>query len=461
MKKWIIASLFVVCGLTMSAQTETTIDQKTVVNKTVEEQPVASNNQQVISNLFLDNWFLSGDAGINAFWGDCTVGNLFTRLTPQFNVGVGKWFVPGFGAKLQFMGFASKENKSVETVNTRDSKTYYDRNDNPYWKESIKWWDINVDLMFNISRIIKGYEGNESSKLKNQFIASAGLGVTHHYDIPLTSNVVSGHLELQYSRFFTKKKALSLDVRLRSVFYGTDFDRVNKTRMDENLSLNVGFTYYFKERGWKRTVSNTTYYVEDHRTINQLNDEINRLKNMPVPVAAVATSKTITFPYLVNFVIDKVEVVNRERVNLKVVAEMIKATPDQKYLICGYADKYTGSVKRNIWLAEHRSKNVFKVLTEEFGVPVEQLVLDDKGGVDNMFYDDPQLSRSAIITKYEEPKSDEEEQNDEELSEGNDAQKEGAAELSEESDVQKEEVEEQGEEKVEQNEEAEETKDVE
>ena len=418
MKKSIISLLFAVCGLTAFAQTTQTIEQQTVVNKVVEEERIAGNDQQVISNLFLDNWFVLGDAGINAFWGDYSVGKFSSRLTPQFNIGFGKWFIPSFGAKLQFMGFASKENKSVETVNTRNSKTFYDSNGNPYWNEKIKWWDINIDLMFNISRMIKGYEGNESSKLKNQFIASIGLGATHHYDIPLTSNVVSGHLELQYSRFFTKKKALSLDLRLRGIFYGTDFDRVNKTFIDENLSLNVGVTYYFKERGWKRTVSNTTYYVEDHTTINQLNEEINRLKNeqAKAPIIAavpVATSNTITFPYLVNFVIDKVKVVNRERVNLRVVAEMIKATPDQKYLICGYADKYTGSVARNIWLAEHRSKNVFKILTEEFGVPAEQLVLDDKGGVDNMFYDDPQLSRSAIITKYEEESSAEEEMNKE------------------------------------------------
>ena len=58
-------------------------------------------------------------------------------------------------------------------------------------------------------------------------------------------------------------------------------------------------------------------------------------------------------------------------------------------------------MKRNLWLAENRAKNVFKVLTEEFGVSPDQLVLDDKGGVDNMYYDDPQLSRSVIITKYE------------------------------------------------------------
>ena len=410
MRKCIISFLFVACVFSASAQTNDNVESHTIVNKSVEEQSVVSSNHQVITNFFRDNWFALGDLGVNAFWGDYTVGNLGSRLTPQFNLGFGKWFVPGFGAKLQFTGFTSKESKSVETVNTRYSETFYDKNGNPFWTEKIKWWDINANLMFNISRMITGYEGIGSPALMDQFIASIGLGVTHHYGIPLISNIVSGHLELQYSRFFTPAKAFSLDVRLRGIFYGTDFDRVNKTFMDENLSLNVGVTYYFKERGWKRTVMNTTYYVEDHTTINQLNEEINRLKNEPKTVintVSIAGSKTITFPYLVNFVIDKVKVVNRERVNLKVVAEMIKATPEQKYLICGYADKHTGSVERNIWLAEHRSKNVFKILTEEFGVPAEQLILDDKGGVDNMFYDDPQLSRSAIISKYEENKKEE------------------------------------------------------
>lgn len=404
LKKWMISFLFAACGLTMSAQTNQPLEQQTIVNKSVEHQRVVGSDHQVISNFFKDNWFVLGDAGVNAFWGDYTVGNLSSRLTPQFNIGFGKWFVPGFGAKLQFTGFKSIENKSVETVNTRDSQTYYDSNGNPYWKESIKWWDINVNLMFNISRMIAGYEGIGSPKMMNQFIASVGLGATHHYDIPLISNVVSGHLELQYSRFFSEKKDFSLDVRLRSIFYGTDFDRVNKTFIDENVSLNVGFTYYFKKRGWERTVANTTYYVEDRTTINQLNEEINQLRNAPADTVVInkGIENLITFPYLVNFVIDKVEVVNRERVNLGVVAAMMKATPNQKYLICGYADKHTGTVERNIWLAEHRAKNVYKILTDEFGVPASQLVLDDKGGVENMYYDDPQLSRSAIISEYKE-----------------------------------------------------------
>lgn len=403
-RSWMLGFLLAACGWTVSAQTNQTLDQQTIVNKSVEEKQVINNTHQVITNFWDDNWFVFGDAGVNAYWGDYSVGKFSNRLTPQFNIGFGKWFMPGFGAKMQFAGFRSKGDKSVKTGYS-DDMIYYDENENPYWKEKIKWWDFSVNMMFNLSRLIKGYEGIGSPELMNQFIASVGIGATHHMGIDHgSSNHWSGHLELQYSRFFSEKKNFSLDATLRGIFYSTEFDGVSEQFFDENISLNLGFTYYFKDRGWKRTVVNTTYYMEDQTTINQLNEEINRLRNTPVDTVVInkGVENLITFPYLVNFVIDKVEVVNRERVNLGVVAAMMKATPNQKYLICGYADKHTGSVARNIWLAEHRSKNVYKILTEEFGVPASQLVLDDKGGVENMFYDDPQLSRSAIITEYNE-----------------------------------------------------------
>ena len=398
MKKIILAALLGICMPALYAQTVDSLGTYTIVNTVVEEQQIASNNHQVISNIFRHNWFVVGDVGLNSYWSDYTAkSSLGARLSPQFNLGVGKWFVPGYGAKFQVAGLSSRADKWHKGNFTSGSDTYLDVDGNPYWKEHAKWLSFNVDLVFNLSRLIKGYEGFESDKLKNQFIASVGLGATFPLFPPGTvgsANDFAGLLELQYSRFFSEKKNLSLDVRLRGIIQSTQFDGVCEQFCDENLSLNVGLTYFFKERGWKQTVSNTTYYMEDQTRISLLLEEIERLKNTPPDtIVVVQPPKLITFPYLVNFVIDKVEVVNRERVNLMVVAEMIMATPGQKYLICGYADKHTGSVRRNIWLAEHRAKNVYKVLTNEFGVPESQLVLDDKGGVENMFYDDPQLSR--------------------------------------------------------------------
>jgi len=81
------------------------------------------------------------------------------------------------------------------------------------------------------------------------------------------------------------------------------------------------------------------------------------------------------------------------------VADMIKTVPGKKFSVVGYADKQTGSAERNAVLAQQRAKNVYDVLVNMYGVSTDQLTLDAKGGVDTMFLNDPQLSRSVIISE--------------------------------------------------------------
>ena len=92
---------------------------------------------------------------------------------------------------------------------------------------------------------------------------------------------------------------------------------------------------------------------------------------------------------------------NEARVNLGMLAEVIKSSDSNTvYTITGYSDAGTGSKKRNEQLSKERAQAVFDCLTKEFGVSASQLRMDYKGGVDNMFYDDPRLSR-AVITRGE------------------------------------------------------------
>lgn len=56
----------------------------------------------------------------------------------------------------------------------------------------------------------------------------------------------------------------------------------------------------------------------------------------------------------------------------------------------------TGNKKINDKLSRKRAEAVYECLTKEFGVPESLLEIDHKGGVENMFYDDPALSRAAI-----------------------------------------------------------------
>ena len=151
-----------------------------------------------------------------------------------------------------------------------------------------------------------------------------------------------------------------------------------------------------------------TVFVKDTKEIDRLNGEINRLRAQvndlenrkpEKEIVTVDNSRVVTFPYLVNFTVNTADVVNREKVNLETVAKMIKATPEKKYSVTGYADKQTGTVEGNAKLANNRSQNVYDILINQYGVPASQLVRDSKGGVDYMYMNDEQLSRSVIISE--------------------------------------------------------------
>ena len=73
-----------------------------------------------------------------------------------------------------------------------------------------------------------------------------------------------------------------------------------------------------------------------------------------------------------------------------------------RFLVCGYADMQTASPEHNLMLSQKRSRAVFDFLVDECGVDPEILVLDYKGGVDYMFYQEKELSRCVLITTIKE-----------------------------------------------------------
>lgn len=238
-----------------------TVVSDTVRGESVVQPQPTDDHYRIVTNRFWDNWFVFGEVGAHAFAGDYgSVGKFGGLISPDFKIGFGKWFTPGIGAKIQFGMGASKGYSKEETMWATGEQLTAD-DGTPYWKTKNKWLDFSVNAMFNLSRLFCGYEGKESDKLMNQFIASVGIGALHHYDIAAQRNEWSGHFELQYSRFFSKKKDISLDVKAHAILYQTNFDGItNKANgedsrwFDANVGLSVGLTYYFKKRHWDRCV---------------------------------------------------------------------------------------------------------------------------------------------------------------------------------------------------------------
>ena len=159
----------------------------------------------------------------------------------------------------------------------------------------------------------------------------------------------------------------------------------------------VGASINFKGKSEKKAAAAPAAPVIqlDNSQIDRLNAEIARLqaendqlRNQKPEKEVVVEKDIVTFPYLVNFVVNTTDVVNREKVNLETIAKMIKATPEKKYSVVGYADMQTGTAEGNAQLAQGRAQNVYDILINQYGVAPSQLVKDSKGGVDYMYFND-------------------------------------------------------------------------
>jgi outer membrane protein OmpA-like peptidoglycan-associated protein len=106
-------------------------------------------------------------------------------------------------------------------------------------------------------------------------------------------------------------------------------------------------------------------------------------------------NKEIPASTAVFFEINRANLSEKDKARLSLYAEDIKNV-DTKFVVAGYADKKTGSVKRNQTLSEQRAKVVYDYLIS-LGVPASKLETTANGGVDPIFFNNDVLSRTVII----------------------------------------------------------------
>lgn len=370
----------------------------TVTDEVVE---YSTDKYKVETNRFWDNCFVTVGAGAQIYLGDhnhqCKFGD---RISPALDVAVGKWFTPGIGARLAYSGLTAKGATQNNSYSTGEGVPGKDGHG--YWLMQQKYnvSNLHMDVLFNLSNLFCGYNERRVWNVSTYL----GLGWGHSWE-GSKENDVTGNFGVLNTWRLCKSLDLNLDVR--GMIVNDDFDgEVGGSRGEGMVSATLGLTYKFKQRGWDRSKTVVRYNNEAidelRRRMNELSEENAGLKKAladaeqrptEAPVTRVASANLITFK------IGKSTLSNEARANLGMFAEVVKTSdPQAVYTITGYADKGTGSKQLNERLSKARAEAVYKCLTEEFGVNSEQLRIDYKGGVDNMFYDDPRLSR-AVITR--------------------------------------------------------------
>lgn len=435
-----LVALFAVGSLSVASAQESSSNQPAEQRAKIYEG--------VVTNRFKSNWEIGAGIAGQIYFGDHDMQMRFIdRLDLNVGVRAGKWFTPGLGLRLgvfggkisgvsgwtghdavngpnenwdNYQGFV--KNAVVSNGRAISGKVYphAQYHSYPLFETSQKYINIHADALFNLSNMLGGYD--EQRVYSFIPFASLGFGMSLNKAV----NGLYTHeatLGIGLLNRFRISRAFDIDFEIRGTYTGDRFDQENvasyiwKNRGAKSpeagrwgegmLSVGLGVNYKFPRRNWdkpqicpnnedviadlQKSLANQMALREnDAQRIKELEDALSRQSEI--------TRENVTlYPLLVTFQIDRWELRNMDRVNLGFLAEAIKSNPNMKFKVTGFADAGTGSTKRNIFLAKKRSEVIYDCLVNEFGVPASQLIREDKGGVENMYYNDPRCSRAVLL----------------------------------------------------------------
>ena len=377
----------------------------------------------VFTNGFWHNWQLSAGLGTQMYYGDNDwkvakkVPEMFTF--PAIDLYLTKWASPSFGVGLganwaPFKGLyqsnpISQNHARAITANfIPNQKELYTKADAQYTSEQLAYQKGSYFNIFALAHadLMNIFGGFNPSRFFD-IDAYAGGGVV--FGFCDSGNVHDATFNAGLMNTFRLTEQLRLLLNIRGALVGDAFDGeaymneptkahwLQNHKFDGQFGATLGLTYNIgKEYSkWRLAERVSVYHYDKETIINNIIDTVY----VPQPIIQPEVPEVW---FHINFVIDRWDISKKELVNIHAVADLIKSTPNTKYLVCGYADKQTATPEHNMMLSENRANAVYNALVNEFGVNPNQLVKDWKGGVDYMFYNMKELSRCTMITSIKE-----------------------------------------------------------
>lgn len=411
MKKYLLTAALAVMGMVAFAD-DTTTTGAAPEDFTDEVYYNDAKGYSVQTNSFWKNWNLSIGVGAQTYFGDHNKQLKWkNRITPAFDVAVGKWFTPGIGVRGVVSGLTLKGATQAGAYSTGElieEKPYHG-----YWLnyQEFNYMNMHVDVMLNMTNLCCGFKENRVYNVIPYF--GFGWAMVLEDADRLQTGLTPGRevsANIGLINQFRLNRHLDLNIDVRGAYVQDRFDGEDGGRYGEGL-LSATANLVWKIGGDNTWERGKTVVRTDNRAINELremmdqlsrdNEELQKaLEDCNEEKAAAAAKKlTVVAPNLVTFKINKSNLSKEARANLGLLAEVIKKCDSSVvYTITGYADAATGNKTINDRLSKERAEAVYDCLVNEFGVNPEQLRVEYKGGVENMFYDDPALSR-AVITR--------------------------------------------------------------
>ena len=379
------------CANIASAQEKVVVEQETItVTKPVECKTHYSSSWR-------DNWFIQLGAGVQSPFVENSDGR--RRMTATYNLGVGRWFSPYLG--FRFSGYYGAIHWNQKLTN------------------SARVANLNLDFMWDMFNSINGYKANRVFSM----VPYVGLGGTFVYDFRYDNgNIYNRHGKIRNNEWCLPVSAgLQFRFRLceyvdffaegRASFYGDNYNNcIEGHPVDINVSAIGGLTFYVNGRKFE-SYNPCDYlgYIDDlNGKVNDLRGQLaattvalaNAEAQLPCPEVTEVTevSKGVPMMAAVRFKINSSYISDEEMVNVYNVAQWMKANPDTKVSVDGYADRDTGTAEYNQALSQRRAQAVVDALVNEYGISASRLTVNGLGS-STQPYPENNWNRIVIFTQ--------------------------------------------------------------
>lgn len=378
--------LLAACGGMLLAANQSKAQETVVVDEVTTIDVSNVQCKDIFAHDWRSNWFIQLGAGAHMPYVEDTRFNSDWKnhFTAIYNVGVGHWWSPYFGFRFNGMYSAMHYRTQGQFDGWGKAKTA----------------SLNLEVMWDMLNSICGYKDRVFS-----IIPFAGVGGSFTWDYTDDSGVnavrpdgtpkrnvwtlpVSAGIQLR----FRLCKYVDFFAEGRFMFYSDEWNRIVVDRpFDIDCVALGGFNINFGGREFESY--NPCDYIG---YINALNQQVNDLRGalattaaalaaceaqLPCPEVQEAAPVTTAAPMLscVRFKINSARVSNEEMVNVYNVSEWMKANPNTKVIIRGYADRDTGTSEYNMKLSERRAQTVKDLLVNQYGIDASRLKTENYG----------------------------------------------------------------------------------
>lgn len=330
------------------------------------------------SDDFKGYWFLQLQGGAAHTVGETEFSKL---ISPSAALSLGYQFTPVIGARLNANGWQGKG----AIANGRGASELYKYN----------YAECGLDVMADLASMFAGYK---STRTLNPYIF-AGVGANYAFNndeanavsqlFPAKDNYLwdggklLGALRAGLGMNIRLSDCIAINLEGNSSFIGDHFNSKKGSKADFQPKALAGLTFSFG----KAKPAPAPVVIPAPAPAPQPEPEPVVEQPVVEPVFESLTRNVL-------FIIDKWDIRDCEQIKIDEVVEALKAHPDTKVRVSGYADKATGTAKRNLFLSQKRSEVVAAAIMAA-GIDQDRIITEYFGDTVNPF-ETPEENRVSV-----------------------------------------------------------------